>query len=110
MKSYDNDMFEESIGTHTVEITLQQREYIGHITQRISGDCKGLEFLNFNFECEYGSLENDCNLKYDEDHKYFSATLKDPEGNTLDVEGYAEEFNNMIVKMEIVDFRREQVG
>ena len=109
MKSYDNDMFEESTGIYTVEITLQQREYVGHVTQIVSSDCKGLELLDFNFECEDGNLRNDCNLKYDEDRKYFSATLKDPEGNTLDVEGYAEEFNNMIVKMEIVDYRREQV-
>lgn len=109
MKSYDNDAFDESIGTHTVEITLQQREYVGHITQRFSGDCKGLEILDFNFECEDGSSKNDCNLKYDEDSEYFYATLKNPEGDTLDVEGYAEEFNNMIVKMEIVDFRKEQV-
>lgn len=109
MKSYDNDMFEESIGTHTVEITLQQREYVGHITQRISSDCKGLELLDYNFGCEDGDSENDCNLKYDEDRGYFSATLKNPEGDTLDVEGYAEEFNNMIVKMEIVDFRKGQI-
>ncbi|MBD5463972.1 MAG: DUF5406 domain-containing protein [Lachnospiraceae bacterium] len=109
MKNYDNDMFEESTGIHTVEITLQQREYVGHITQKISSDCKGLELLDFNFEYEDGSSENDCNLKYDEDWEYFSATLTDPKGNTLDVDGYAEDFNNMIVKMEIVDFRKEQV-
>lgn len=106
MKSYDPTI---RYGTHTVEITLQQYGYTGHVTQRINGDCKGRTILDFDFECEDENLESDCNLKFHEDsYDYFTATLKDPEGNTLDVDGYAEDFNNMIVKMEITDFRKEQ--
>lgn len=105
MKNYDPNI---RYGTHTVEITLQQWEYTGHVTQRINGNCKGRTILDFDFECEDGNLESDCNLKFHEDsYDYFTATLKDPEGNTLDVDGYAEDFNNMIVKMEIIDFRKE---
>ncbi len=105
MKSYDPNMH---YGIHTIVVTLQQWEYIGHITQKISGNCKGVEAISFNFECEDGSLENDCNLKYDEKYNYFSAILKNPEGDTLEVEGDAEEFNKMIVKVEIVDFINDE--
>ncbi len=105
MRSYDPNT---AYGIHIIEITLQEWEYVGHITQRIGGNCKGKEILDFDFECEDGNLESDCNLKYDEDNDYFSATLKDAEGNTLDCEGSAEDFNNMIVKVEIVGFEKEQ--
>ncbi len=105
MKSYDPSIYD---GIHTIEITLQQWEYVGHITQRIYGTCKGNTMLDFDFDCEDDYLENDCNLKYHEEKEYFSATLKDPDGNTLDIAGRSYDFNNMIVKMEIVDYRRNE--
>ena len=43
-----------------------------------------------------------------EKYNYFSAILKNPEGETLEVEGDAEEFNKMIVKVEIVDFINDE--
>ncbi|MDE7444777.1 MAG: DUF5406 domain-containing protein [Lachnospiraceae bacterium] len=109
MKSYDPNI---RYGIHTIKITLQQWGYTGHITIKTDGYCKGKIVLDFDFYdcCEFNDIsENDCNLKFHEDceNDYFTATLKDPEGNTLDVDGYAEDFNNMIVKMEIVDFRKE---
>lgn len=47
MKSYDPNI---DRGIHTVKITLQIREYKGHIVQKISGNCKGGNILYFNFE------------------------------------------------------------
>ncbi len=105
MKSYDPNI---DYGIHIVEITLQMWEYVGHITQKIWGNCKGKEILNFDFECEDGNLESDCNLKYDEDNDYFSATLKDAEGNKMDFEGCARDLNSIIVKVEIVGFEKEK--
>ncbi len=104
MKNYSPNIYS---GIHTIEITLQRWEYVGHITQRISGTCKGKDMLDFDFDCEDDHLENDCNLKYHEEEDYFSATLKDPDGNMLDIDGRSDDFNKMIVKMEIVDFRKE---
>lgn len=94
-------------GIHTIVVTIQQWEYTGHITKKIGGNCKGKDIIDFDFECEDGSLENDCNLKYDEKYGLFSATLKDSVGNTMDFEEDAEVFNDMIVGIEIVDFQRE---
>lgn len=103
MKSYNPNMY---FGIHIIEITLQQWEYVGHITQEIHGNCKGREVIDFDFECKDGNLENDCSLKFDENNDFFSAILKDSRGNTLEVEGRAEDFNKMIVKVEIISFKR----
>lgn len=102
MKSYNPN---SCYGTHTIEITLQSWEFFGHITQKITGNCKGKYILDFDFECEDGCLESDCNLKYNEEYNYFSATLKNSKGDTLEVEGSADDFNKMIVKVEITDFQ-----
>lgn len=102
MKSYDPNIYK---GIHTVRITIQQWGYVGHITQQIHGNCKGRDILDFDFECEDGENENDCSLQFDEEYEYFKAVLKDENGNTLEVEGEAEDFNKMIVAVEIVDFK-----
>lgn len=102
MKNYDPNIYE---GIHTVRVTIQQWGYLGHITQKISGNCKGKDILGFDFECEDGEIENDCDLRFDDDYNIFRAILKDEDGNTLEVEGDEEEFNQMIVSLEIVDFK-----
>lgn len=104
MKNYDPNIYS---GIHTVKITLQQCEYVGHIIQKIGGDCKGRDVLYFDFECEDAENENDCDLRYDEDYDCFSAILKNENGDTLDVKGDAEEFNKMIVAVEIINFQEE---
>lgn len=105
MKNYDPNIYK---GIHTVRITIQQWGYLGHITQEISGNCKGRDILDFDFECEDGECENDCNLRFDDDYNVFRATLKDENGNTLEVEGEDEEFNKMIVALEIIDFMEDK--
>lgn len=106
MKNYDPNIY---IGIHTVKITLQQWGYVGHIIQKIRGNCKGRDVLDFDFVCEDSENENDCNLQFDEDLPYdcFSAVLKNESGDTLVVQGDAEEFNKMIVAVEIIDFQEE---
>lgn len=105
MKNYDPNIYR---GIHTVRVTIQQWGYLGHIIRKISGNCKGKDILDFDFECEDGYSENDCYLLFDDDYYCFRATLKDNEGNILEVEGDAEEFNKMIVAVEIIDFKEDK--
>ena len=46
-------------------------------------------------------------MKYHEDGDYFTCVLKDEKGNTLKCEGDAQEMNDMIVGVEIIDFCEE---
>lgn len=104
MENYNPNI---SSGTHLVKITIQQWDFVGHIFKLISANIKGRSVLEFDFYCEDGSfLESDCNLSFYEDLQCFSAILKNKSGNTLAVRGNSGEFNNMIVAVEILDFRR----
>ena len=107
MKIYDPNIHN---GIHTIQITIQQWDYVGHIIQKISGNCRGKDVLDFDFECEDADCENDCQLKYDEDYDYFSAVLKNEKGDTLEIEESASDFNKMIVKIEILDYVKESEG
>ncbi len=104
MKNYDPNIYR---GVHTVKITLQKWEYKGHIIRRVCGNCKGRTILDFDFECEDSFSDNDCQLKYHEDRDYFSCVLKDKNGNTLECSGDAEDMNDMIVGVKIIDFCEE---
>lgn len=93
-------------GTHTIRVTLQNEDFIGHFTRKIKGNVHGRDILNFDFECDdIEDVSSDCNLKYDEDYNSFSVTLKNHKGVELLLDGmYAEEMNDMIVGLEIIDF------
>lgn len=106
MKNYDPNII---WGTHTVEVTLQQWGYVGHLKIKRGGNCKGGDVIAIDFEYEDGcGIESDCDFQYHEEDDYFSAILKDENGNTLEVEGEAEEFNQMIVMVEITDYVEEK--
>lgn len=108
MKNYDPNI---ERGIHTVKITIQQWDYVGHIFQKISGNCRGRDILDFDFWSDSDDLENDCQLSFDDESDYFFAILENENGGTLEVDGDAEDFNNMIVAVEIIDFsdqREEQ--
>lgn len=79
MKNYDPNI---TNGIHTVKITLQQWEYVGHIFKKIGGNCKGSNILDFDFECEDGALENDCELSFHEDYECYRAFLKNESGSS----------------------------
>ena len=103
MTSYDPNIIS---GVHTVQITMQMWDYVGHIIQKIRGNCKGMEILNFDFEIEDEFPENDCQLEYHEDGDFFSCILKNENGDTLECENDAQEMNDMIVAVEILSFER----
>lgn len=101
MKNYDSSI---NYGVHTVQITIQQWNYVGHIIQYVNGNCKGREVLDFDFRYEDADMINDCKLLYNENVDIFSAILTRSDGHVLKVKGNAEEFNDMIVSVEIIDF------
>lgn len=105
MKNYDPNI---RWGRHIIQVTLQQWEYIGHLTFEVGGNCTGRDVLDFDFNCCVEETESDCKFQYHEDDDYLSAILKDENGNTLEVEGDADEFNQMIVKIEITDYAAEK--
>lgn len=101
VENYDPHVFE---GIHIVRITIQQWGYVGHITEKVHGNCKGREVLDFDFECGDGNLENDCDLQYDEESRCFTATLRNESGGAITVAGSPYCFNRMIVTVEIMDY------
>ena len=104
MRKYNPNIYK---GIHTVKITLQQWEYKGHIVIKIRGNCKGRSVLDFDFGCEENFQNNNCQMKYHKKEDYFTCVLKNGSGNTLRCEGDAEEMNDMIVGVEIIDFCEE---
>lgn len=107
MKNYDPNI---SFGVHTVRVTLQRWDYVGHIIQRIHGNCQGRSILGFDFECELGSEfpDSDCNLTYDKEFDCFSCVLRNDAGDTLSITEDAREMNDMIVCVEILDYQEEE--
>ena len=104
MKNYNPNAY----GTHKIKITLQQWEYVGHIYLSVRGNCKGLDVLDFDFDCDIDEdsiPENDCNLVCEDN--YFKAELHDSEGGVLQRDGDAYEMNKCIVGIEITDFIEE---
>lgn len=93
-----------------IEVTLQQWGYIGHLKFKCGGNCRGKDVLDFDFEYCVEQAESDCDFQYHGEDDYFSAILKDENGSTLKVEGDVEEFNQMIVKVEILDYVEEELN
>lgn len=104
MKNYNPNI---ENGVHTIRITLQQWDYVGHIIQKMYGDCKGRYVLSFEFDDIDDNFDSDCEFKYHEDYDYFTCVLKNESGDTLECEGDVDEMNDMIVGIEIIDFCEE---
>jgi len=111
MESYDaGNYFEEK--NHTVRVTLQYKEYFGHISYNIGGNCFGYSVLGNPFEVldEFDMenlVENDCNLQYSEDNEVYYVVLKNSIGDTLEGEFSKKDISNMIICMEIVSCEKE---
>jgi hypothetical protein len=114
MIKYENlDNFRERM--HTLEITLQNGEYKGTLVQKIGGNCFGLDILNsFNIENLYPEelTENNCSLEFigedEEGNEWFKCILKDKNGEELEIEDPVNLFNNLVVKLEIIDCKIEE--
>lgn len=97
---------------HTIRVKFMEQGYTGHIAFEVSGNCCGADLLNADFlECDTQEdieqyTENDCAFSVDE-LGWFSATLKDENGKTLDLSGEDATMRSMIVSIQIVDVRPE---
>lgn len=105
MKNYDPNIIN---GTHTIRVTLQMWDYKGHIIQKIKGNCKGREILDFDFEYEDEFPNNDCQMEYNEEYDGFKCVLTNECGETTKFEGDAEDMNSLIVAVEIIDFKKNE--
>ncbi|HEX2986080.1 MAG TPA: DUF5406 family protein [Caproiciproducens sp.] len=114
MKFYDNrDNFRERI--HTIKVTFQTEDYVGHIEYEMGGNCQGLYLLDYDPDCvgqddieTYTS--NDCQLSFDEDTEMFRIVLKNPAGEELECERDAEELKDLIVSIEIVNCKLDETS
>ncbi len=99
---------------HTVRITLMQYDYVGHIAYKIGGSCHGSDLLDGSCfgeddqEIIDNYVENDCKLSYDEDYDIYKAILTNPSGEFIEVEGDADEMQNMVVSIEFVEVEENQ--
>lgn len=107
MDKYD---IEHGFGVHTCRITLMEREFVGHITFKIGGNCRGQSILEVALECleDPSKFESDCQLRYDEETYEYSFVLFDGEKN-FEYEGiYYSDLSDMIVAVEIIDYKDEK--
>ena len=111
MKNYDGVNY--SLGTTTIKVLFQLAEYKGSMTYEIGGDCKGLDALPHD---GMGIIENLKDAKFDgmsiipyDDSDWFAKVLLTndfKETLEYDVE-YEAEFENMIIGMQIINFKEE---
>ena len=100
----------EGYGTHIVRVTFMMEDYVGHVAFSIRGNCKGGDLLDTDFLDEdaqsviEGYKENDCEFTFHEDNESYSAVLKNPAGETIEVEGGGCDMRDLIVGMEIAEF------
>jgi hypothetical protein len=100
-------------GTHIIRVTFMQWDYVGHISYKMGGNCRGMDLLDGAFlECDNQEdidryVENDCAYAYDEDANMFSAILHNAVGDELEVESDTD-FGEMVVAIEISELIPEQ--
>lgn len=104
----------EEYNDHYVRLTLNKNGYVGHITDKIGGNCKGTQLLisAINIIEDYDQddidclIENDCNFGYDEENDCLILTLHNPDDklDILELEDATEdEVKDMVVSVEIID-------
>lgn len=102
MKTYDG--LNDTRGTHSVRVTLQHGEYKGSYIFTIGGNCKGLAVLNPDLDNDE-VIEQNCKV-CDLGDGWHQVILTHPEtGDTLETECDNRDFENMIVALEIIDFK-----
>lgn len=103
MKTYDG--LNDTRGTHSVRVTLQHGEYKGSYIFTIGGNCKGLTVLTSDLNNDAFIDARDCKV-YELEDGWYQVILTHPEtGDTLETECDNRDFENMIVALEIIDFK-----
>lgn len=110
MKYYNINIWK---GIHTIRVTFMYKDYVGHISYEIGGNGKGIRVLDFDFlendtqEDIDLYVENDCCFEYDEDEDTFRCELHNSNGDVLEYEDSPNSFADIIVGIEITDYRKE---
>lgn len=98
-----------SYGTHTVKYTLQYNEHIGSFAIKTKGNCKGYSLLDSPFDWfdmdDFARTEKDnLDFDYDEDFQELIIIFSPGTSNQTAITVDPHEAENLIVKIEIVDF------
>lgn len=98
---------------HTIRVTFQLFNYIGHIAYEVSGNCAGLNVIDFETECiDLGEIRkyvvNDCKFNLDEERDIFTLELFNSASDTSLLAVNREELRKLVVCVEIVDCRPEE--
>lgn len=106
MKEYNPTFVWFGKSVHTVRVTLMQEGYIGHVSYEVYGNCIGADVLNADFFIDEVEqfIENDCEFEWIDD--FFSAELRNANGDKLPISGMDSGLRRLIVGMEITDVRR----
>ena len=101
MKEYDPN---RHFGEHTVELTFQQWEFELKRRVKVKGNCKGFTIIE-------SAILNLADKLYEEQGRYINLILSDLQGNeletTFEVDDVEEELKDILVKAEILDFKKE---
>ncbi len=110
MKFYD---INRRCGVHVIKVSLQTDQYKGSFTYEMGGNCKGRTVLDFDIEInDKEDIErfqkNGCKIERPYNDEWLLVTLTDPEtGNTCEHEITDDEFNDMVVGLEIIEFKKD---
>lgn len=102
-----------SFGTHTVRVNLQDHKYKGYFDMEVDGNCKGLSAIDFDFGCyEIDNLKfHNLEISYDTEYDCFNVTIYDGDNHEdwIEVDELeADEINQLIVGIEIIDFKEDK--
>ena len=115
MENYDGT--QPGMGTHNIRIHLQDGKYKGYFDKEIGGNCKGITVLTFDFEeldpedfrhLKMHNLEiSPIGPNYDD--WWLNVKIYDGDNHTdwVECEYEACELNDMVVGIEIVDYKEE---
>lgn len=108
MKIYDG--LNNSFGTHTVRVSLQDGEYKGFFDYKISGNCKGIDVLDFDID-NYDKPDlkklKTYGMEIDLSGDFYTVVLRNEKEDTCEYELDSAELGRMIVAIEIIDFEEE---
>ena len=105
LKSYNK--IGGNIGTHTCRLTLMERDYVGHVTFKIGGNCRGASILEsaLDYLEDPSRLESDCRFKCYDDGTLYSVVLSNGETTCCYPDMDYDELCDMIVAVEIIDYQ-----
>ncbi len=98
-------------GVARVRVYIQQFEYKGFYEVEITGNIKGESIIEEAIDADdlepQDIIRSNCKLKINEsedDEEYFTCTLKNYKGDTLDIDGDLDCLEDLIVGVKIISF------